>query len=309
MMTVTFEGWFQCRFATDPDPTDDPRGVSGPTFSVPGEPPFDRIIRLNDFVKPRYPRDRSPGVTVTSVAINGQNAASHSLIGASVNLLGSPSYQQRNMILVLLVPMFQAPIDPFHIQIKGNGIEISRVDYIDLAHPNLSYKDVFLNSTLTQRRGNQIAVQSVEVAEKTGFMNYREVRRQRLDDLKRLREHEADPIERAALDKRIMNIENDRLLTGEMLAATQFLGLQATYSLQINGSARIDPMRNSITDDANLLQGTVGFSQPWTITFWMGGYDVDTMFGYFSGSLSMPFYPDSAKQGRVGQPQTSLWKS
>lgn len=296
MMTLKFEGWFQCRFATDPDPSDDPRGVSGPTFAVPGEPPLDRIIRLNDFIKPRYPRDKSPGVTVTSVAVNGQKAASHPLIGASVNLLGEPHYQQRNMILVLLVPMFQAPIDPFHLQIKGNGIEISRVDYIDLAHPDLTYKDVFLNGALTQRRGNQIAVQSVEVAETTGFMNYGQVRRRRLVDLKQLREHETDPVERAALDKRIMNLENDRLLTGEMLAATQFLGLQATYSIQINGSARIDSARNCVRDEANLLQGTIGFSQPWPFTFWMGGYDVDTMFGYFSGALSLPFYPDFTKQ-------------
>jgi len=27
VLELDFEGWWQCRFATDPDPTDDPRGV------------------------------------------------------------------------------------------------------------------------------------------------------------------------------------------------------------------------------------------------------------------------------------------
>jgi hypothetical protein len=298
MMTLEFEGWFQCRFATDPDPTDDPRGVSGPCFTVAGEPPLDGIIRLNDFVKPRYPRAKSPGVTVTSVTVNGQTMTSHPLLGGAVRLLDEPRYQQRNMILVPQFPVFQAPIDPFHLEIEGNGVRISRVDYIDLAHPNLIYKDVFLGP-LAQRRGNQMALQSVAVAEKTGFMNYGQVRQQRLLELKQRLAAEKDPVEQAALNKRIMNIENDRLLTGEMLAATQFLGLQATYSLAINGSARIDAERNQVCDEANVLQGTIGFSQPWPMAYWMGGYDVDTLFGYFAGNLSLPFYP-GPKTGTSG---------
>ena len=41
---LTFSGWVQCRMATDPDPTNDPRGVSGYSFAIPGEPDMDRII-------------------------------------------------------------------------------------------------------------------------------------------------------------------------------------------------------------------------------------------------------------------------
>ncbi len=37
MLVVNFAGWFQCRLATDPDPTDEPRGVSGFTFALAGE--------------------------------------------------------------------------------------------------------------------------------------------------------------------------------------------------------------------------------------------------------------------------------
>ena len=35
---LKFTGWFQCRLATDPDPTDEPRGVSGYVRAVAGEP-------------------------------------------------------------------------------------------------------------------------------------------------------------------------------------------------------------------------------------------------------------------------------
>ena len=45
MIEIHFEGWFECRLATDPDPTDEPRGVSGWTYALAGEPDLDRIIR------------------------------------------------------------------------------------------------------------------------------------------------------------------------------------------------------------------------------------------------------------------------
>ena len=46
MLRLRFGGWFQCRLATDPDPADEPRGVSGSIKALPGEPDLDRIIRL-----------------------------------------------------------------------------------------------------------------------------------------------------------------------------------------------------------------------------------------------------------------------
>jgi hypothetical protein len=287
MMILEFEGWFQCRFATDPDPTDDPRGLSGPTFSVPGEPPLDQVIRLGDYIFPRYPRAQSDHVTVRSVTIGQTPQPNHPLLNAAVRLLKEPRFQQRNMIIAPLNPPFQTPIDPFVIQISGGGITITREDCIDLIHPNLTYTDVFLNAQLISRRQNKVAIQSVDVAEKTGFMNYAEVRKKRKADLQRILEGETDPTVTAALKKRIMNIDNDRFLIGEKLAATQFMGMQCSYGFMINGTASID-------DPRGLLQGTIGKSQTWPVSFWLGGYDVDTMFGYFSGSLSLPFYPNAA---------------
>lgn len=45
-LTINFEGYWQCRQATDPDPSDDPRGVSGYTYAVGAESDLDLIIRL-----------------------------------------------------------------------------------------------------------------------------------------------------------------------------------------------------------------------------------------------------------------------
>ena len=43
MLKLLFEGYYQMRMSTDPDPPDDPRGLSGYTFALPGEPDFDRV--------------------------------------------------------------------------------------------------------------------------------------------------------------------------------------------------------------------------------------------------------------------------
>jgi hypothetical protein len=46
ILTIHYEGYWQCRQATDPDPSDDWRGASGYTYAVGHENDFDRIIRL-----------------------------------------------------------------------------------------------------------------------------------------------------------------------------------------------------------------------------------------------------------------------
>ena len=43
MLVIEFNGWFQCRLATDPDPYDEPRGVSGYVHAYAGEPDLDRL--------------------------------------------------------------------------------------------------------------------------------------------------------------------------------------------------------------------------------------------------------------------------
>lgn len=283
MMKLSFEGWFQCRFATDPDPADDPRGVSGPSVQVAGEPPLDRVVRTQDFVCPRWPRSADDGVTVRSVTIGGVEQPTHALLGAEVRLPPECRFQQRNLILVL--QNFNTPIDPFGLEIRKGEVRISRDALWDITRPSLTVKDVFLDSSVMATRANTIAVADPEVAEATGFMDFAAVRAQR-------RQHLADqlsgldpvknPIEYAALRKRVMCIDNDRILVGERLPAEQFMGMKAAYTIELNGPPTVE-------DPSGAMKGTVGTSQLWSTTFWLGGYDVDTLMGYLRGSLSMPF--------------------
>ncbi len=282
MLDIQFEGWFQCRFATDPDPTNDPRGLSGPTQVVPGEPDFDRLIRLNTFSAARYPFEQAKGVTVTAVSYQQDTQAQHFLVGATVNLLDNPQFHQRNQITS--PSALQSAIDPFHLEIKKDNVIIRRKDFWDPTRPHLTFNDIFTDPALANRRLNTGIIQSPVVAEQLGILNYEQYRLNRKADLQQLLQKTTDPVKRAGLEKRIRNIRTDKTQTGVMLAATQFLGLQAQYGFDINGTT-------SISDPDHKLGGEIGFSQNWPISFWMGGYDVDTFFGYMKGTLSIPFYP------------------
>jgi len=278
MMDLRFEGWFQCRFATDPDPSDDPRGVSGPTFTVPGEPPFDRVIRLQDPVAPRYPY--TVGVNVRAVAIDGAAVADHPLVGAAVSLLGRPQFLQRNLITAQAA--WVVIVDPFDLQISGGGVELRRKALWDVTRPNLTYDDVFLQADVVAPRQNTVAVQSAEVAEATGLLDYAGVRAQRTLDLEAMLARTSDPTEKLALEKRLQALAADRIMAGQQLAATQFMGMQASYEFPLNG-------RPHVIDPDGRLGGDVGRSQVWPLTFWFGGYDVDALCGYMRGTLSVPF--------------------
>jgi hypothetical protein len=83
-VAIHFKGVFQCRLATDSDPSDHPRGKDGWTFAHTGEPDFDRIIRFNNPVSPRPCADKVE-VLVTKVIMDGSEVAD-SLMGKQVNL-------------------------------------------------------------------------------------------------------------------------------------------------------------------------------------------------------------------------------
>ena len=46
-LDLGFEGYFMCRLTTDPDPTDEKRGVSGYTLALATEDDLDNWIQLN----------------------------------------------------------------------------------------------------------------------------------------------------------------------------------------------------------------------------------------------------------------------
>ncbi len=88
-IVIYFEGIFQDRLATDPDPSDEKRGLNGWTFAHSGEPNLDRIIRFSNPIVERPCAD-PVGVKVTRINVDGSDI-NDVLIGKMVNL-GKQNY-------------------------------------------------------------------------------------------------------------------------------------------------------------------------------------------------------------------------
>lgn len=167
-LTLHFEGYWQCRQATDPDPSRDPRGASGYTFAIGDENDLDQIIRLQrdeieevDFRKawppPYYPPSHARaredgsedrfGVFVNRVELDGTayEPGENALVGGKVRWLPSgerlqgPRFELRNTLI--FNPGNNSgifmPVDPFHIMIEGYGepVRIGRDDPLDPERP------------------------------------------------------------------------------------------------------------------------------------------------------------------------------
>jgi hypothetical protein len=167
-LTIHYEGYWQCRQATDPDPSLDPRGASGYTFAIGAENDFDQVIRLQrdeipaqDF-REAWPAASLPeshahhgggpeaewfGVYVSKVEEDGRScpAAEQVLKGAKVRWLPAgdprrgPRFELRNT--VIFHPGNNSgifmPIVPFHLLIEGpGGLRIGRDDPLVRERPN-----------------------------------------------------------------------------------------------------------------------------------------------------------------------------
>ncbi|MFL6137300.1 MAG: hypothetical protein ACJ74O_05800 [Frankiaceae bacterium] len=289
MLTLRFEGYFQCRLATDPDPSDEPRGVTGATFAVAGEPDLDGVIRFRDPVAPRSHGPRV-GVRVTAVAVGGIDRPGHPLLGADVELLDGARFHERNGVIAR---SGEAAIDPFRLRVTGDGVTLTRSDAWDPRDPALEVWNV--PAPLLRRRQPAHAgrgtfeMSSPEVADATGVADYPGFVADRLAALERelaaLIGDPGDEVTAVALRKRI-----SALRTGDW--RMQFrLGFRAEYSFAING--RVD-----VSDEQGALGGTVLTSAywlpHWPLTLWFGGFDSDALCGFARGTLDIPFASDGA---------------
>lgn len=276
MLVIHFEGWFQCRLATDPDPTDEPRGVSGFTFALAGEPDFDRIIRLQN---PVAPRSHGPtvGVYVKSVFVEGQQAPEHPLLGAYVDLLGDAKFESRNYIVA---DGSMGPIEPFHLQISGDAVTLSRQDLLYPDDPDLKLHQI--PPICFERRGSLIKMTEdrLRIADATGISDPIAYRNQRQALLKADLRRSEDAVTQASLEKRIRELGITDLKKLQVIS----LILYNDYRFNINGPAEI-------LDPYNKLNGAVDTSQDWPIAFWLGAWDTDALCGYMRGMLTVPFMP------------------
>ncbi|HYO13944.1 MAG TPA: hypothetical protein VE685_12180 [Thermoanaerobaculia bacterium] len=304
LLEIQFQGYFLCRIATDPDPTNEERGVSGYTMALVDEDPLDQVIRTQitpDFAKKnlREPAERMGiriGVDVSGVAFDGKpfDKAAEALAGAKLFLEGrdepfeGPIFDSRNNIVGSDDNMAFV-VNPFELVIRNEKVSIRAVDHLNPADPQQKIWQIEDPATYQRRLptftgGSMAAQEAIRVFD--WYSYFRDRRRflaDRIRELEKdLQEGKGDPAELEAkiqgLRTRIYQIEfwGDRFLDK--------LAFQLTYSFNINGPQTIEGLEN--------LGGKVDTSHPWPVTFWFGSWDGDLLTGWMQGALGIPFLPD-----------------
>ena len=268
ILWIEFGGWFQCRLATDPDPSDESRGVSGYVRAVAGEPDLDRILRLQP--EGAVPRTHCPTIGVTARALLGDaGPVAGSLIsGAKVELLENPKFEGRNHIVA--EDGFE-PIVPFHVRISKDEFLLQRRFDDAMQYPPKNPDDAAKLQTL-QAGGVVISPGAIGAA--TGVFSLASVWKDRVARLQEDLKGTTDEVQCAALKSRIASMSNP--------TNARFFGARMMYSVPLGGTA-------VVKDPKNWLGGKpVTEKTPWPMDFWCGAWDPDALSGYMLGYLGVP---------------------
>lgn len=276
-LILSFSGWALLRLPTDPDPTDEPRGVSGYTFAFAGEPDLDRVLHLQlpaGFV----PRSHTPPLGVgVSGAVRTDGKEVPGLVGAKVDLLDDPMLENRNWTLTL--PGYE-PIVPFHLQISTESFMIRRDAPLNPADPDQPVWEVPADLIAVQgARGMEYEPQTVGRA--TGIWDSLQVVTERLAALEEERTRETDPTKAVALDGRIAELEiavanpKDRRVMARYFVER--------FAFPMTGPAKIGG------DQPRTVGGTLDETAPWLVSFWLGAWDPDLLCAYMEGALEIPY--------------------
>lgn len=274
-----FSGWFQCRLATNPDPADEPRGVSGVTFAMADEPDLDRIIR---FQNPVRPRSHGPAIGVKVYAVKRRQRfdRKHNLIGAAVDLLGNPEFYGRSGIFA---KEGMEPIEPLIFEIKKPPFRLCRTDVWDPRDKSINIRNA-PSGHLVRRQPvgfsllSKTALRSIGISD---FSRYRNKRRLNLE--KDLQIACRRPV-KLALERRIEELKIDQPRDRRVAS----LGWKLDYNIGhnerwqgLNGDA-------IIRDPGHAFREEVDLENPWPLTFWMGAWDCDALCGFVKGALAIP---------------------
>lgn len=271
MIDLVFQGWFQCRLATDPDPYDEPRGVSGYVHAYAGEPDLDRVLRLQT---PSFVRAYGPavGVNVVEVWRDGHKEDDHPLEGARVELLEEPKFEGRNGVIA--DDGFE-PIWPFALWVEQGAFALAR--RIVPTDPEYPFDGLFAG-------GVEGAL--AEIREATGIGNLATVWTARVARLRRDVETAAEP-HRTAIQERLEFLEGNLAAPGG--GASRFFGARLRYGYELAST----PM---VQDPDGWLATSIDAAGPWRVEFWMGGWDADVLCGFTRGQLRLPTANDAAER-------------
>lgn len=258
-LSLAFEGWFECRLATDPDPSDEPRGVSGWTYAVAGEPDLDRTIRTRPDagVVGRRPGP-TVGVTIRRVTRDGgDEIAGHPLLGVSVELLDGPVFEGRNG---LAYEDAEEPILPFHLRVAAGSVVLRR------AHKAP-------DGAWIEERGQFSTEAGGRVRALAGISDPATYRAQRDAALRAAIEAEGDAVRKLALSRRLADLGRRGLPA---------LGAGMAFGFDI-GSSDVE-----VADPDDRLVETPATAEPWRVDIDVGAWDADALCGYMAGVLGVP---------------------
>ncbi len=304
MLVVEFAGYGLMRIPTDPDPTDETRGVSGYTFAFGKEPDLDRAILLQPGA--RFIRSHSPnpmGVVVTGASRRFAQPGKAPenlplLVGAKMDWENKPKLENRNLILTVAG---MEPISPFDMRIWNDDINIYRTVPIDSVDPSQPvYKASSAN--LARMAAFGMVPEPDTVRRATGMW----------DPYKRLLERiELLEKDKKALEAQPKSQKNEDLLTIIDGRLTQ-LGIgrddpsnrRVANSVMVErfgfgmdgGNCAISGQQDKVLG-GKLYAGQFGPKGPdgnptpsgWQIAFWIGAWDSDLLCAFFQGTLLAPY--------------------
>jgi hypothetical protein len=309
-LDIGFEGYFMCRIATDPDPTNEERGLSGYTMALAKEAKLDQVIRLQVDEVFLAKNGRPPlremgieiGVNVRSVQVDGAPwAAGEPLLGARVQLAGKddpldgPVFESRNNTTGSDDNM-SFVITPFDLRIEnpGRGIALRAIDFADQANPERQLWQIDNPSVYQRRLSQDVTTDDVEAAQAIRVFDtygYFRDRRAYLEDLIARKQRELEhcagdgPEHKAGRAELLYEIQSYE----SRIYQINYWGDRVSSKLRTKVS-----WKHSINGPQS-FQGSVGgvvhTDRPWRISYWFGGWDGDLLTGYLRGTLSVPFTP------------------
>jgi hypothetical protein len=270
LVVCSFTGWVQVRLATNPDPTDEPRGVSGYTFALAGEPDLDRVLRTSSPVAPRT-HGEPIGVFVRRVTVDGVAVGTHPLLGAQLDLLGTPMFESVNEVVM---EQGEEPLEPFDVQLVRGAFRFQRRAFLDPSTPDATVYTV-PRAVLATRRA-EVALDTSVLQEAYGTTDPSAFRAGRLHLLQADLQNATDPVQRAALGRRISELE----ITDPNDHRTVSMTFIERRHFELNGpTALVDP-------DGWLA--TLDTAQTFACDAVMGAWDADTLTAYYTGTLALP---------------------
>jgi len=304
-LDINFEGYFMCRLATDPDPTNEERGMSGYTMALAFEDPLDQVIRLQADAEWLRHNARAPlpdmkitvGVSVRSLQFQGAlYDGARSLLGAKVYLDGrdfplpGPTFESRNST-VGSDDSFAFVVNPFNLRVEQaeTGAKLTATDYVDPADPKLPLWRVNDPGIYGRRLptcaslGDTEVMEAINVFDAFGYFRDRKRYLEKLiRDTTAARDASDAPAKRSQMEARIESYKS-RIYQLDYWGDRVINKIQTKvgWEFVINGPQAVE----------GDLGGTIDPTQPWGVNFWFGGWDGDLLLGYMRGTLSVPFTP------------------